>query len=139
VVSINKSVAVTLMRAEQARLKWTGNRPGTVDADASGSESDADGDGGGGAGDEDGDEDEDMLEGGDRCAGGTESRTYGDGGHGRLGDHARAPDTQDGGDALAVDGGARGLSVGSAQGVALDVCGVSEQAPAPTRRIRTVG
>jgi len=139
VVSINRYVAVTLMRAEQARLKRTGNRPGTVDAEASGSESDADGDGGGGAGDEDGEDDEDVLEGGDRCAWGTESRTYGDGGHGRLGDHARAPDTQDGGDALAVDGGARGLSVVSAQDVALDVSGVSEQAPAPTRPIHTVG
>jgi len=127
VVPINRYVADTFMRAEQARPKRTGNGPGTVDADASGSESDAEGDGGGGEGNqEDGGDDKDVLERGDLGTGGTESRTYGDGGHGRLDDHARATDTQDGGDALAVDRGACGLSVVSAQGVALDMFGASE-------------
>jgi len=145
VVPIKRYVAVTFMRAEQARRKWMGNRPSAVNADASGSESDADGDGhGSGVGKADGDDDEDMLDCGERGCGGGDSPSSGDGGRGRLGGHSAATDTEVRG-APAAGGGARWLPVVSADGVSMDGAGVSrgarasEPAPTPARRVRTAG
>jgi len=68
VVPVNRYVVFTFLRAEQARPKRTGVRPGAADADDSSTESD--GERLGGDKDGEGDDEEERMEGGRRDGGG---------------------------------------------------------------------
>jgi len=139
VVPINRYVAGTFMRAEKARPKRTGNRPGADDTDASGSESDGDGhahEGGGG----DADGDEDLIAEGDGGGGGGATRVQGklDGSDRRRpGGHPPAAFSDDRGRSPAAGGGPHRLQVSFSDAVA--VYGEASSAPSPARRFRTVG
>jgi len=139
VVPINRYVAGTFMRAEKARPKRTGNRPGADDADASGSECDGDGHAhGGGGGDADGDED--LIAEGDGGGGGGATRGQGklDGSDRRRpGGHPPAASSDDRGRSPAAGSGPHRLHVSFSDAVAVD--GEASSAPSPARRFQTVG